>query len=140
MAAELAGQSVVTDLGAVAAALLAIGAFLAGMLGLLRRVLRAEIQPIVEQFSNNGGSTLRDLADRLEAAQNGQTERLTSIDAALGRAADRMASLEDSVGRLDRKVDHHLSWHQVVVEQGGDAAGPSGALDERLDDDDSGQT
>lgn len=119
MAAELAGQSVVTDLGAVAAALLAIGAFLAGMLGLLRRALRAEIQPIVEQFSNNGGSTLRDLADRLEAA---------------------LAALDDSVGRLDRKVDHHLSWHQVVVEQGGDAAGPPGALDERLDDDDSGQT
>lgn len=139
MLGELAGQSAVTDLGAVAAALLAIGAFLAGMLGLLRRVLRAEIQPIVEQFSNNGGSTLRDLADRLEAAQNGQTERLGSIEAALDRSADRMAALEESVGRLDRKVDRHLSWHQVVVEQGGDAAGPPGALGERLDDD-GGQT
>lgn len=139
MLGELAGQSAVTDLGAVAAALLAIGAFLAGMLGLLRRVLRAEIQPIVEQFSNNGGSTLRDLADRLEAAQHGQTERLGSIEAALDRGADRMAALEESLGRLDRKVDRHLSWHQVVVEQDGDAAGPPGALDERLDDD-GGQT
>jgi len=137
--AELAGQSVLTDIGAVAAALMAIGAFLVGVLGLLRRVLRAEIQPIVEQFSNNGGSTLRDLADRLEAAQNGQTERLTSIEAALDRAADRMAALEESLGRLVRKVDRHLSWHQVVVEQGGDAACPPGALDERLDDD-GGQT
>lgn len=139
MTAELAGQSVVTDLGAVAAAFLAIGAFLAGMLGLLRRVLRAEIQPIVEQFSNNGGSTLRDLADRLEAAQASQTDRLGGIEAALDRGADRMAALEESLGRLDRKVDRHLSWHQVVVEQGGDAAGPPGALDERLDDD-GGQT
>ena len=132
MVGELAGQTVVTDVGALAAALLAIGAFLGAILALLRRVLRAEIQPIVEQFTNNGGSTLRDLADRLEASQEAQTARLGGIETALDRGADRMAALEDSLGRLDRKVDRHLSWHQVVVEQGGDAAGPPGALDERI--------
>lgn len=98
MLGELAGQELLVDAGAVAGALLAIGAVVAASLAMLRRALRHEIRPVVEQFAPNGGSSLRDAVDRLEASQARQDDRLERIEERLSTGDDRMGSIEHTLG------------------------------------------
>lgn len=130
MVAEIAGQDVLADLGSVAGALLAIGALITGSLALLRRVLRSEVQPIVEQFSSNGGTTARDALDRLEEAvaeirTEGQTERSERIARQQEIDVDS-AEMRQTLTVISHQLDHHLAWHQAEVEQGSRAANAIG--------------
>lgn len=105
MLGVLTGQGLLTDLGTVAGALLAIGALLAAASRLrpfrwlwrnlvtepvgewFGAVIDHRLAPITEQFSNNGGSTARDAIDRIERRQDSIEERLQSLDDGQGDLA-----------------------------------------------------
>ena len=84
MLAEMAGQQALTDLAAVAGAVLVLAAAVAAatklppvrwlgrtlvtrpVTGWLHRELREVVEPIVAQLSPNGGASTRDAIDRVE--------------------------------------------------------------------------